>query len=857
MLRALRESAGITQEGWAALLGYGRATVQRWESGQAAPGPDAEDALLRVCRDRGLLRSFEQGPLRGSTISAPFLHEVLLEARLSLLPPATRQDTEAGAHEPTEAGAPATPGRADLHHGGGRGSTPVPLTRLVGRETVAGEVRGFVRRHRLLTLTGIGGVGKTRLAIHAASEGVQDFEDGVWFVELAALADPSLVLPTVVATLGGTGAAGPRSRQTLAEVIGARRVLVVLDNCEHVLEACASLVEPLLRACPHLHLLATSRVPLGLIGEVVLRVPPLDVPDLDALERLPPDRSADAALASASVRLFVERATAAQPDFQLTGQNAVAVARICSVLDGVPLAVELAAGRTRALSADQIARRLGHLTDLLSGGSRSALPRHHAMRAALDWSHALLAEPERRLFRRLGVFSGAFELEAAEAVCGVEDTLRGQIADLLPLLVERSLVAADVRAGEARYRLIELVRQYAAERLAVTGEADVLRRRHRDWYLALAERAEPYLRGPEQHTWLDRLDSARANFQAALEWSLSSAQESDAALRLATALRDFWLTRGHPAEGRLWLERGLRAPGIAPAPRAKAQQVAGTLAHSQGEYTAARALLEESLVAWQVLGHREGEARALSTLGNVAKAQGELDRAATLLQAALVAAREAGDAVTAAAALNNLAALAMDRAQYAAAGPLLQESLALKRQLGDQMGQAVSLYNLGDIALHLGRYDEAEGFLEESHACFTRLGAADRVAQALHGLGMVAFRRGDADQALARLRRGLAAFEAMDDRWGLALCLEALAMVYGAGGAADLGARLFAAAAAWREASGSPVPPNDRDDYAASVEVLRNCLGQAAFGAAWQGGSALPLADAVALALSAPDPPSH
>src|ERR671916_121532 len=373
---------------------------------------------------------------------------------------------------------------------------PSELSSFVGREEELAEVKRLLENGRLLTLTGSGGCGKTRLALAVARELVEGFEDGVWLVELASLADPSLVPQVVAFTLGVREQPGRSLTETLSDYLSSKKMLLVLDNCEHLIEACATLAEALLRSCPELRVMATSREALGITGEVAWHVPSLSLPDvrrLPDIESLPRYESA---------RLFVERAAAVKQTFTLTDQNAVAVAQVCYRLDGIPLAIELAAARAKVLSVEQIADRLNDPFGLLSAGGRTAMPRHRTLHATMDWSHELLPDEERALFRRLSVFAGGFSLEAAESVCAGEELERDEVLELLSHLVDKSLVVAREVSGEARYRLLETVRQYAREKLSESDEAELLRERHAGFYLALAEEAEPELKGERQIAWV-------------------------------------------------------------------------------------------------------------------------------------------------------------------------------------------------------------------------------------------------------------------------------------------------------------------------------------------------------------------
>jgi predicted ATPase len=431
---------------------------------------------------------------------------------------------------------------------------PSELSSFVGREKELAEVKRLLESTRLLTLTGSGGCGKTRLALAAASDVVEGFEGGVWLVDLAPLADPSLVPQALASTLGVREQPARLLTETLSDYLGSKKVLVILDNCEHLIETCAELVETLLRSCPELSILATSREALGIAGEVAWPVPSLTLPDL---RRLPDIESLPRYEAA---RLFVERAAAVKPTFALTEQNAPAVVRVCYRLDGIPLAIELAAARTKVLAVEEISERLDGSLGLLASGGRTALPRHRTLRATMDWSHELLPEDEQTLFRRLTVFAGGFTLEAAESVCAGEDLERDEVLELLSHLVDKSLVTAQEQGGETRYRLLEMVRKYGREKLDRAEEVTEVGRRHADFYVTLAEEAEPELKGGRQVAWLERLETEHDNLRAAMRWLLGQVELEEAA-RLGWALWLFWGTRANFAEGRRAMEQALSAKG--------------------------------------------------------------------------------------------------------------------------------------------------------------------------------------------------------------------------------------------------------------------------------------------------------
>jgi predicted ATPase len=449
---------------------------------------------------------------------------------------------------------------------------PSELSSFVGREKELSEVKRLLADTRLLTLTGSGGCGKTRLALAAATDLLEEFEEGVWMVELAPLADPALVPQAVASTLGVREQPGRSPTETLSDYLSSKQVLLVLDNCEHLIEACAVLAEALLHSCPELRILATSREALGITGEVAWLVPSLSLPDLRHLpeiESLPRYESA---------RLFVERTTAVKPTFALTERNATAVAQVCYRLDGIPLAIELAAARAKVLSVEQISERLDDCFRLLAAGSRTAMPRHRTLHATMDWSHDLLPDEEQTLFRRLSVFAGGFTLEAAESVCAGKDLQRDEVLELLSHLVDKSLVVAWERDGEVRYRLLEMVRQYGREKLDESGEEAEVRRRHAAFFLGLAERVEPELQGPGQVERLDELERENGNLRVVMSWALSKG-EAGIAGRLGWVLWRYWFLHGHQGEGRRWMEVLLERD-IPPDLRVRVATVASVMAYT-------------------------------------------------------------------------------------------------------------------------------------------------------------------------------------------------------------------------------------------------------------------------------------
>ena len=686
---------------------------------------------------------------------------------------------------------------------------PVLLTPLIGREREVETARQWLRRPniRCLTVTGPAGIGKTRLALQVGADLLDAFESGVFFVGLETVRDPNLVASTIAQALRVREPEDRSVLDGLKEHLRGAHMLLILDNFEQV-AAAGPLVAELLVACPRLKVLVTSRVPLRLRGEQEFALPPLQLPDP---EPLPP---VDLLGRYEAVRLFVERAQAVKPDFALTEENAPAVVEICHRLDGLPLAIELAAARIRLLPPRAMLPRLANRLSMLTGGARDLPERQQTLRGALAWSYDLLSADEQTLFRRLAVFAGGCTLEAAQAVCGADDgepTVLDGLDSLMAKNLLRRLVQEEERDGEPRFALFETVREYALERLAASDEAEPIQRRHATYYLALAEQAAPELRGPQQLAWFDRLEREHVNLRAALRWAIGRG-ETEAGLRLGGALGPFWHMRGHLREGREWLAELLAAPGaVAPtAARARALAALGGLTWYQGEYETARALLEESVAIGRKLGPdgRRGLASSLAWLGQVTQ-EGDPAAARTWLEEALAIGREVGDSPLIAHVLNVLGEVARCEHDYARAVGLYEEGLAVARALGEQW----------------------------------------RIGAALHNVGQVVQHHGDTRRAAALFGESLTLMRQLGDTRAVAHCLAALAGTAARGGDDERAARLFAAADALLDGIGARLDPADRAERDRQVAATRARLGDAAFEAALAQGRALSLEQAAAEAL--------
>jgi non-specific serine/threonine protein kinase len=656
---------------------------------------------------------------------------------------------------------------------------PSQLTSFIGREKEIKTVKHLIAPNdgvRLLTLTGAGGSGKTRLALEVAAKLRDDFPDGVWFIEFAPLTDPELVPQSLLTTLGLSEQAGRSTLAIVSDFLQPKRALLILDNCEHLIQACAQLVEILLRACPTLHILVTSREALSIAGETLYLVPTLTTPD-------PALAEVATLLQYEAVRLFVERAQTALPGFALTADNTTAVAQVCHQLDGIPLALELVAARVKTLRVQQIAARLAAHEQfrLLTTGNRTALPRHQTLHALIDWSYNLLVEQERMLLRRLAVFAGGWTLEAAEAVCVGDGVEADSVLNLMTQLVNKSLIVTErVQGQEARFHILETIRQYASERLLEAGEVEQLRYRHLDFFLRWAERVEPEVRGPQQLQWLDQLEVENDNLRAALEWGLAQAEYNEASLRLAGTLLLFWSRREHMSEGRAWLARALvsRTTPSAGAARAKALYVAGSLAHWQGSNTA-RALLEESAGLWQTLGTagKNGLAYTLATLSEAMQQGGDRDTARSLASEAAGLFRKQDDRWGLAYALSNLGLAIRDHEDFALARSVLDESVAIWRDLGDSWGLKLATRVLGFVAVRQGDYEVAQSHFADCLAIARKLGDREAVAIALYGLGRATLNMGDRVQARTYFAESYNLFEESDNKSWQADCLYCLGLL--------------------------------------------------------------------------------
>jgi predicted ATPase/DNA-binding SARP family transcriptional activator/DNA-binding CsgD family transcriptional regulator len=737
---------------------------------------------------------------------------------------------------------------------------PAARTSFVGREREMLEIKRELAMTRLLTLTGAGGSGKTRLALEVAKELVGAYPDGVWLVELAGLSEETL-LPQAVATALQVQEQPDRSlTDTLIDFLSQKKVLLVLDNCEHLLDAAARLTETLLDSCPRLKALATSREPLGVGGEALWQVGPLSAPgeqEQPTIEELE---------GYESVRLFVERALFVEQvlygssGFALSSDNARPVAEICLRLEGIPLAIELAAAWVGTLTVEQISERLKDSLRLLKSSSQTITPRQQTLRGAMDWSYDLLSGHEQILFRRLSVFVGGWTLEAGEVVGASDKVEEDEVLELLWGLVNKSLVAAEAGTqGTARYRMLEPIRQYAWEKLRENADADEVLNQHAVYFLALAEEAETKLAGPQQGLWVEQLEGEHDNLREALSWVLERGQ-AGLALRLGTALWRFWYNRGYISEGIRWMERVLSGSDLAQAPaRAKALEGLGWLLQLQGDFARASATYEEMLRLSRGLGDKGNLATALNSLGTLATYQGDHERARALLEENLSVLRELekeGNSATTLKrfhVLNLLGILAINQeGDYARGTTLWEESLALVREAEDTYLIGIMLSNLGHAVLLQGDYERATALCEESLAFAHDLGSTgvEFAPSAFINLGLAALGLGEHEQAMASFIKALHMSQNVGMKPQVVESLEGMAGLAGALGEATRAAHLWGAAQAEREISGIALSPGERALHEPYLDAARSRIGEAAWKAELAKGQAMSLDQAVEYTLS-------
>ncbi|MEO7719561.1 MAG: tetratricopeptide repeat protein [Capsulimonas sp.] len=804
--------------------------------------------------------------------------------------------------------ASAAPSVSEEEPSGVAGNLPSPLTDLIGREDERSDVLALLRRSRLATLTGPGGIGKTRLAIAVAEEAAQEFADGVFFVALDALSDGSQIAPQVASALGLREESGRTLMESVIDHLKPKRVLLVLDNCEHLLDASAQMTAQLLGACAGLRILATSREGLGVTGEAAWTVPGLPIPDPS---HLPPGDVARARVLESypSVQLFVERAQAVRKTFTLMGSNAAPVAQVCARLEGIPLALELAAARVRAMTVKQIAARLDDRLGLLTGGNRTAHSRQQTLKATLDWSYSLLSPPEQRLLSSVSVFSGGWSLEAAEAICSDQDVSVDQVLDLLTSLVDKSLVAfdGDGSSVSGRYRLLEMVRQYANSRLAESGQERLVQMKHRDWFLTLAEDAGLVgLSSVPLDRMVRLLDIDIDNLRAALDrCSEGDKQDAEIGLRMAAALWRFWAETRRFGEGRAILHQMLTRGSIREenTVRAEAMRGAGYLAASQGDYSAARGNYEQSLEIYRQLGDRTSIGRLLSSLHHIAHRQGDIsavlvyyeetqsycqqsvddcrarddkkgilialdelavthfyqghwtserkyfEEARKFYEQIVQVARELGNKGETSLCLYNLAVLVHRLGDHVSARTYYEESLGDSRELEDKTGIVIRLHALGALGNDVGDSDAERVNYEESLAVAREIGDDVWTVKNLEKLSALARLQGDYVTAHALIEEEITLCQKLGDREGLGVGLIGMASIKFAQAETYNAVRLWAASETLRNEISARLRPHDVEKYDQDVSLSRAALGEERFTLAWTEGCVLTLEQVMEYAL--------
>jgi predicted ATPase/DNA-binding XRE family transcriptional regulator len=847
LLKYLRKREELTQRELAIVVGYSDTQISRLEQSQRVP----DAATLKALFVPALHLEHESQWVER-------LLELARQARLGELP---------------EPGKTVTPN-----------NLPATLTTFIGREKEQAQILQLIGRHRLVTLTGSGGVGKTRISLQVGGQVLEEYPNGIWLAELAPISDPEL-LPQTVASVFGivTQSATASYTEILRNFLRTKTALLILDNCEHLLDASADFADTLLKHCPQLKILATSREALGILGEIVYHMPSLGLPDIQqTLEKF---REYE------SVHLFEERAQLAQPDFQLTLENASSVAQICSRLDGIPLAIELAAARVNMFSTAQIAARLDDRFHLLTGGSRTALPRQQTLRASIDWSWNLLSESERTLLRRLTVFTGGWTLEAAESVCSAEGSIAPrEVSELMTQLVAKSLVIVDRHHGrERRFHLHETIRQYAYEKLLEAGEPENILSQHLKYFLDLSGRAEPALHGPDQMEWYQRLTDERDNLRVAMAHASqlgTSAADLEAGLSISAKLVDYWVASDY-REGLRWSTEFIQNPASQnlPLARAKALMTQGWLLWSMQQFEAVRSIAEECLKVFRSYGDQIGEYDALILMGNMQHYAGGIKQRAEFARQALALAQSMGDDLRQAFALF---VLGWDQRDPRSARARLEEAVVIFRHRGDWRFLAQTLGILGLTALSNGDLTSAEEFLDEAYEVNQRTNRSAMeyvltgkgILCMLHGeygqarlylqmnidnlekmgnrvgvlwgrarLGDVALREGSTAEAHQILVDTIENFHANRNKNGLIFVLDKTASLYVTLNKPEIAARLIGWSDKTREEIGDPRPRIEQADLDRDIAAIKAKIGANAYEPIYDAGRSLTLDEVVALAV--------
>ena len=716
---------------------------------------------------------------------------------------------------------------------------PLQLTGFIGRDKEMAEAEQLLSATRLLTFIGPGGTGKTRLALQVAADWLAEFQDGVWLVELAPLAASDYVVPTLATTFELRETPGIHLIHLVIDYLRAKQLLLILDNCEHLIEVCAQLADQLLHACPALKLIASSREALGVAGETVYRVPPLSLPEKTV--------SAETLLACEAGRLFIERAVKAEPRFRLTDYNAPAIAQICLRLDGIPLALELAAARVKLFTPEQIAERLDDRFKLLTGGSRTALPRQQTLRAMIDWSYQTLTTSEQNLLRQLAVFAGGWTFEAVEAVVGEAQALEGLLG-----LINKSLVNVEEQADQSRYRFLETIRQYALEKLVESGGATEARNRQLDYFLDYADQAEPATFSPERPERLDQLELEHDNLRAALEWATEN--QPAKALQLAELMSGFWSMRDYYMEARAWCQKILtRTEGMPSLEKARAKvfETLGWMATLQGDHQAGRVASEAGLSLARRINDSKTIARALNSLAFSSLFLGDYETASKAAVESEAIARQMGYTSELALALTTRAQIAYIASRdLVAVKTYLEESLALAQATGFQWAFSISVYGLARAAGASGDIETARRRFEESADVGLRMGNRQMIYASRSELAHVLREHGELDEPLAIYKEVILGWVELGHRAAVAHELECIAFIFRRKGQAHRAANLLGAAEALRQAIDSSMTDIEGVEYDREVSALRTQLDEAAFTTSWSEGRAMTMDEAITLALN-------
>jgi predicted ATPase/class 3 adenylate cyclase/Flp pilus assembly protein TadD len=735
---------------------------------------------------------------------------------------------------------PALPtGVAQLHN------LPAELTSFIGRERELAELKQLLLSPgtRLVTVTGPGGIGKTRLSLKVAEQMVDTYGDGVWFIELVSLSDPGLVSQAVAQVLRVREVPGLPLLQTLSEHLHNKQILLILDNCEHLSEAVADFAGDILRACPRVQIMSTSREILRLQGEVVYPCPPLLPADQKITSaQSSADRYVELA-SNAAIRLFAERAASSNPLFRLTPKNSVSIDSICRQLDGIPLAIELAAARVRLLSVEQISRRLGDAFQLLTEGSKSKVPHHQTLKALIDWSYNLLASPEKTMLLRLSVFSGGWDLEAAEAIVSGEEIEQNQVMDLMTRLIDKSLITLEASEfGDNRYRMLETIRQYASEKLIDLDWHLLLRKRHLKYYTDLTEAAAPQLWEKDQAMWIQRLTIENDNIRSALHWSLKrqdvSDEEVELGVRMATSLWYYWYLFGVVKESCDWLTIALDSYPRADQRRARLLCADGTFAWQLGDLPKASERLRESLELFHKLEDKPGLAEATHLYGHIIIEQQNFTEAERLFKESLAIYESLNNTGIRIALIGDLGVIACYQGDLDRAQKYYQQCLSLSIQNNLRDNEAQSYLRLGDIYRLEGDYDTADRHYQKSLAINRELNISREIACLLHRLGYIAVHRGDPDQAQALFLESLAIQGEVSNQQGMAECLGGLASVKVMRHEDESAAMLFGAASEILNRTGLPLGPADLAEWQRDEMVARQRCDPQRFQQAWSTGVA-------------------